>query len=210
MPKDFVGQKYGRLVILSKPERVGKTSNYMMKCLCDCGVIRDFRRGDVVSGKSKSCGCLNQDTLVERITTHGKSKTFEYRCWFEMEARCRYKNREGYEYYGAKGITVDPTWRGSEGFSNFLTHIGLAPSSDHQVDRIDPLRGYLPGNVRWATRKEQARNKTNNRFITVFGQTKCLSEWAEEYGINRNTLISRLKTQPPEQALTKPVRKLRR
>ena len=204
---DIVGRTYERLTVVSTPKRVGMTSRYTIRCRCSCnGNVKTYGRNDVVHGKSKSCGCLNLERIVERNTTHGWSGTHEYRCWFEMEARCRYANREVYKNYGKRGIRVHTSWRGPNGFITFLNDIGPAPSNRHQVDRIDNKKNYEPGNVRWATRKEQMRNRRYHRMLTAFGRTQCLAAWVEEFKIARGTLVARLRRMSLEEALTELVR----
>jgi hypothetical protein len=203
--RNITGLRFGRLTVLSAPRRIEGTTAYVIACRCDCGVERDFRRGDVVGGKSKSCGCYNHDRVVERNTTHGWGGTYEYRCWFEMQARCKYRNRAVYKNYGGRGIRVAPCYSGPGGFIAFLNDMGPAPSEKHQVDRIDNSRGYDPGNLRWATRREQGRNRRNNHMVTAFGRTQCAKAWSEELGMNFQTLLSRLRRMRTEEALSSPV-----
>jgi hypothetical protein len=122
---------------------------------------------------------------------HGNRTTYraEYRVWVEMRKRCRNPKRSNYHLYGARGIRVCDRW---ERFDNFLADMGPRPSSRHSLDRIDPDGHYEPGNVRWATATQQARNKRTNRRITYDGRTQLLTDWANELGIRKSVLHWRL------------------
>ena len=91
----------------------------------------------------------------------------------------------------------------------FYEHIGPRPSFLHTVDRIDNESGYEPGNVRWATRKEQARNMRVNTLLEFDGREQPITAWAEEVGINPRTLMTRLvRGWTVERALTQSVKKV--
>jgi hypothetical protein len=131
--------------------------------------------------------------------THGESRrvrgvrqyTAEFVAWQKMIERCSPWHERLADYLD-RGVAVYEEWLGDSGFQAFLGHVGRRPSSKHSIDRIDNGKGYEPGNVRWATRSEQGRNKRNNRMITVGDETMCLVEWSEVTGIPRTTLQYRL------------------
>lgn len=133
--------------------------------------------------------------------THGLSHTRIDNIYKAMLSRCYKETNNRYKNYGAKGITVcdewlkDKTkffeWAFSNGYQDCLT-----------IDRINPNGNYEPDNCRWVTFKEQNNNRTNNRFITLNGETKTLAQWVEKYGCEYNTVHRRLKMgQTPEEAL---------
>lgn len=107
-----------------------------------------------------------------------------------MKSRCYNPKNIRYANYGARGIKVCDEWIHS--FSTFLSDVGKRPSPNHSIDRINNDGDYELGNIRWATRKEQALNRSSNRFLTYEGKTKHLGIWAEELGIKRTTLTQRL------------------
>jgi len=129
----------------------------------------------------------------------------EYSIWMNLRARCNNPKNNRYDSYGARGIKVCDRWMAD--FVNFLEDMGRRPSKAHSIDRIDNDGNYEPGNCRWATRKEQCRNRRSSRFLEFNGQVKTAAEWAEEVGIEQSTLNLRLKYGwSVERALTQPLR----
>jgi hypothetical protein len=118
------------------------------------------------------------------------SETAEYRIWWDMHHRCNCKTATVYRYYGGKGIRVCDRWKE---FENFLADMGRRPSELHSIDRIESNKDYEPSNCRWATQKQQVRNKGDNRRLTLNGVTRCVAEWAEVLGISVNTIRKRLR-----------------
>jgi hypothetical protein len=131
---------------------------------------------------------------------HNMSKTKVYHTWVLMMNRCHNKKDSSYFKYGARGISVCEKWKT---FENFLEDMGL-PLAHESIDRIDNNGNYSPENCRWATRKEQCRNRRSNRIYTLNGKSKTLKEWSEIYKINYQTLHNRVHTQkwPIMRALT--------
>jgi hypothetical protein len=152
---------------------------------------------------------------IQRPYINGKPRTQlrEYWIWNGIINRCvrRCQSPTMTKYYSKKGVVVAKSWQGPRGFDRFYAHAGPAPSPRHTIDRIKSVRGYVPGNVRWATMKEQQRNRRNNFNIRAFGRTQCISAWAEEMHIGRVTLRQRIRLGwEPERALSTPPRRLRK
>lgn len=138
------------------------------------------------------------------IGPNGKKKALpEYVAWQRMKARCFDRNRESYYRYGGRGITVCERWLNS--FANFVADMGVKPSPKHTLERIDNDGNYEPSNCRWATHKEQCRNRVSSRLITIGDETMCLAAWSERAAVKDGTIDSRLKYGwPPEIAIFAP------
>lgn len=104
-----------------------------------------------------------------------------YGTWAAMKRRCNNPNVQAYPWYGGRGIKVCPQWEAS--FRQFLADVGERPTPQHQLERVDGNQGYQPGNVVWATRREQASNLRNNVNLTHNGKTQTLAAWAVELGL---------------------------
>jgi hypothetical protein len=92
---------------------------------------------------------------------HGRSQTPEYKCWQQIKARCLNPNHKAYPEYGGRGITIYAGW--VKDFEAFLAHVGPRPSAKHSLDRRENDQGYVPGNLRWASRKVQNNNRRPHR-----------------------------------------------
>lgn len=215
MTKNIISQVYGRLTVIGEPFRKeygtqGKRRSYV-ECRCSCGTVGIYQVTCLKSGHTQSCGCLHREQLSNRRTTHGHRingrNSSTYSSYRAMITRCTNPNCFGYSDYGGRGIKVCDRWLGDQGFQNFLEDRGPRPEG-MTLDRYPDKDGdYTPENCRWATDKEQANNKRNNRLITAFGSTQTLAQWAEETGISYSALKSRIrKGWAPEDAVMEPVR----
>lgn len=140
---------------------------------------------------SKNLGIKKAPRTYHGHCHGGSNFTPEYRAWKAMIERCENPNSKPYPDYGGRGIRVHSTFRTS--FLAFLAEIGHRPSKEHSLDRIDNSKGYEPGNVRWATRREQNRNNRRTRFVTYRGRTMSIAGWAEEFRVPYHILYARLK-----------------
>lgn len=134
-------------------------------------------------------------------TEKNKHRAPEYESWAGMIARCHTTTHKRYKDYGARGIQVVEEWRSD--FSAFLTHVGPKPSAHHSIDRIDNNKDYMPGNVRWATVKEQNDNRRDVTLVTINGLTMSVPDWAKRNNISRSTVYHRIYDGwPVEEAIT--------
>jgi hypothetical protein len=108
-----------------------------------------------------------------------------------MRRRCSNSNARYFKDYGGRGIKVCTRWLGRDGFENFFADMGECPVG-FTLDRRDNDGDYEPSNCRWATRKEQARNRRSSRDITIDGRTMTLAAWAEALSVKYTTLRNRL------------------
>ena len=116
------------------------------------------------------------------------SKTRIHSIWWGMVQRCTNENITHYERYGARGILVCQRWLT---FENFVEDMGI-PADDMTIDRIDNDGNYEPGNCRWVSHRDNQRNKSTNRYLTVDGVRRCVMEWSEVTGIHHATISYRL------------------
>lgn len=113
------------------------------------------------------------------------TRTAEYQAWRGMKRRCYAKSYIGYQIYGGRGIRVSPKWR--HDFAAFFREVGLRPSSEHSLDRIDVNGHYEPGNVRWATKQQQGNNRRNNRRVPFYGYDMTIAQIAKVMCIDWKT-----------------------
>lgn len=202
---DLTGQKFGRLTVLKTFRENGRTK---CECICECGNIKIVLAENLKRGKTKSCGCYNDEARVKNNTKHNLSQTRLYRIFEGMKTRCYNPKCKPYSAYGGRGIIICDEW-----LNDFINFYNWAIENGYNdalsIDRIDVNGNYEPDNCRWANKKIQSRNRTNNKLYTYKGRTCCIAEWAEIIGINKNVLFNRLKQGWDfKKAILKPVRKL--
>lgn len=181
----MIGQHYGRLTVAFLFERRG-THNYWA-CNCECGGRKVVRQGHLKSGGTRSCGCLHDESAA-RPKTHGLSNTVEYKTWKEMIKRCNNRRHLSYPTYGGRGIRVCDEWR--RDFIAFLSAVGRKPTPQHSLDRINPDGHYEPGNVRWATSREQQNNRRGNVLFKIDGQMVPRADAARLLGVAHSQMRS--------------------
>lgn len=185
--------KFGRLTVLAFHGRDNQGKD-LWDCLCDCGCHRVVRGDALLSGVTRSCGCLNRE--VAKVTAkktgqknrvHGGEGTRLYRIWRKMKERCLNPRHAHYKSYGGRGIRICAKWIHDFGaFQLWAKNAGYR--DDLTIDRIDNNGNYEPNNCRWATYKEQGRNRRSNRVI----EGKTLAEWLDTAEVSQDTVRKRL------------------
>lgn len=185
MPKfiDLTGLRFGGLVVLSRTPERGRGAFWEVRC--DCGSTKVIRADALNQKRVRSCGCAIPESNRTRVThghAAGGNSSKLYKAWGAIKRRCFNPNAPHYHRYGGRGITMHPEW--VDDFAKFAADVGEPHDDGLSLDRIDNGKGYEPGNVRWATRKEQSNNRENNVRYTHNGATHTLTEWARVVGIS--------------------------
>lgn len=197
-PDEMIGNTFNRLTILERRyEPKHRRTKFLCKCECGNECIVD--RQKILSGHTKSCGCLQKEKTSKAKYIHGqagvngKNKSDLYRVWSSMKERCQNPNNKAYKNYGERGIVVCDEWQDFTIFNSWAKDTGYKKGLT--IDRIDNDKGYNPDNCRWATRTEQGRNKRNTIFIKHKGKEMPLVALAEKKSIKYRLLYDRLFSQ---------------
>lgn len=181
---DLTGKTFGSRTVLR--ETIPQSPNARTRCwdcVCSCGSIASVQQGNLKRG----VGC--RKCSIGRVK-HGHARkgkfTTEYNTYNSILQRAHRGTGTEPQYWIDRGIYVDDRWLGPDGFQNFLSDVGPKPGPEYSIDRIDNNGPYCAENVRWATDKEQARNRSSNVFTVWNGESMCLAEFTERTGIPRH------------------------
>lgn len=154
---DLKGQRFGRLIVLQRGADRGKQKKTAWICQCDCGNVCEPLATELRRGTTQSCGCMAREKIVATSTTHGHNprgqRSPELTSYTMAKNRCTNPNADNYKFYGGRGIEFR-----FDSFEQFYALLGERPDGT-TLDRIENDGHYEPGNVRWATPKDQANNR---------------------------------------------------
>lgn len=157
------------------------------KCyaVCSCGTFIKVDPYKIRSGHTKSCGCKHRENKIR----HGMHNSKEYGVWEEVKQRCKNPNNKKYPLYGGRGIKLDEKW---EKFEGFFEDMGVRLEGRMSLERLNSNGNYCKENCIWADYKTQARNTSQNHYLTYKGETKIITAWAEERGWHPSVIFSRI------------------
>ena len=191
--KDLTGLKFNSLTVIGL-DHVSKYHQCVWLCKCDCGNQTTVQSWNLTSGRKKSCGCLAKmkyaETIRKRCTKHGLNGHPLYHTWKNIRQRCGNPSNNSYGNYGGRGIHLCDEWNDFPTFYDWAIANGW--ESGLSIERIDNNGDYCPENCRFATLKEQSRNRRKTVFLTYDGVKKPLSEWCEMLGLNMKTCYGRM------------------
>lgn len=175
---DMIGKQFGRWTVTCIDEFSSKKALKYI-CKCECGKIKSIAGAELRRGRSKSCGCLQ----LESVSKHNMSYSRLYGIWGGMKDRCYNKNEKHYKEYGFRGISVCKEWK--EDFNSFYEWaMSNGYSEKLTIDRIDVNGDYEPNNCRWITKEEQNRNKRDTVLMECDGKVHCQKEWSRLLGVS--------------------------
>jgi len=184
---NHTGERYGKIEVISEATQTGTHPKW--NCLCDCGKKSIVTSTKLVSGATKSCGCLKTTSQDFRKSEAKSMYPKEYSIWKGMRQRCLNPNNPKYAMYGGRGITIGSSW---DSFKIFTMDMGAIISSKHSLGRIDNNKGYSKENCRWENDEQQMNNTSRNVFLDFKNQRKTISQWEKSMGFAQGTVKSRL------------------
>jgi hypothetical protein len=188
---DLTGQRFGNLTVTGY-ERIRDSdgqSRVFWIYRCDCGNIGRAVTGNLKRiANCKKCGIAARS---KKRATHHREPLRLYNIWNGMKRRCDNPDLPNYKNYGGRGISVCEEWKNSfDSFRSWAFANGYA--ANLSIDRIDVNGDYKPENCRWADRKTQNNNTRANHYVEYRGERKTIAEWADETGVDPNTIYPRL------------------
>ena len=193
----LIGEKFGRLTVESR-FGTNKRKRATWKCLCDCGNYVVAESNNLVSGNTRSCGCLKNDIHRDRMLKHGYRHHPLYKTWQNMKCRCGNKNSNSYKNYGERGIVVCDEWKNDfVSFKNWAISNGYkeqncALNTECTIDRINYNGNYEPNNCRFTNIKNQSKNKRNTIMIMYNNEKKPLVDWCMILGLDLKRTYQRI------------------
>lgn len=191
------GRRFGRLIAVRFAKRAKGGTTW--ECVCDCGNHKVVSYQGLVSGRTRSCGCLRSELMLRGVGNNRKSASMKLGClrknplynrWTLMKDRCYNSTNVAYANYGGRGIKVCDRWLGEHGFENFLADMGERPSKEYSIDRIDVNGDYTPENCRWATTDEQNANKRNSVYIEMPTGRIFFLQFCRQYGLPYSRMVN--------------------
>ena len=162
-----IGNKYGRLVVLSEDGRA-KNNSIKWRCACRCGKEISVPGTSLRANRINSCGCCSKEATSVRNrsrSTHGLCNHYLYKTFRGMIERCCNPKAINYDNYGGRGIKIHPSWKEPKGFITWIeNNLGKRPEG-FTLDRVDPNGNYEPGNIRWSSVGDQNKNQRTRRRL---------------------------------------------
>jgi len=181
------------LTVLEIAKKGENNNRTRWTCRCKCGKVLSVRESCLISGQTKSCGCLRKVSRIRHGHCKGRQRTPTNSAWIALRQRCNNPKNTAYKNYGGRGIKVCKRW---EKFENFLADMGEMPEG-LTIERIDNDGNYCPENCKWATYTEQTRNNRNTKLnplkvqvIKKLLQESCLTQQSigDIFGVTDSTI----------------------
>lgn len=191
---DLTGKKFGKLTVIGLDRIERKISWWKVRC--ECGTIKTVRGNTLPLLKSCGCQKRKQDLINIGVTDknhHELTNHPVYGIWRAMINRCQNPNTQHYDSYGGRGIKVCDDWKNLRNFATWADSHGFVDGKNLSIERKDVNGDYCPENCIWIDRKYQSRNCRNTIRLTIDGKNKPLIEWAESFGVEYKTVLSRYK-----------------
>lgn len=195
--ESWIGKKFGKITVIGFERKQGRERGWNWRVRCDCGKEKIVSPSDVKNGKTRSCGCFHDDLCRQRATKF-KHNVYEYRRLYGIyngiKKRCYKETYPRYKDYGGRGIVMCDEWLNPEnGFDKFVEWaLSHGYKDDLTIERTSVDGDYCPENCCWITRKAQAGNKRETRWVDYKGEHIQLIALCERLGVSYDTVHDRI------------------
>lgn len=198
---DLTGRRFGRWTVLEQAEP-GKGYTTRWLCECDCGTIRTVDGQLLRSGRSRSCGCLQDERQIQLPNSRMNKSDRLRAIYISIRSACENPKDPKYPKFGERGIKVCQEWVGSfDTFRTWSEENGY--DSEAFLLRYDVSQGFSPYNSKWAHSERERQGRKGRYMIPANGETHSLAEWSRITGISPSTIDGRLKSgYTPEEAVS--------
>jgi hypothetical protein len=192
---DLTGKDFGRMTVIRSLDM--RNNRLFWECRCACGAISEVDGANLRSGHTTSCGCYKLERISQAQFKHGHGHGSPiWHSYYHALRRCNNPKDPRYPRYGGRGIKMLYA-----SFEEFLKDMGPTWEQGLTLERKNNDGNYEPGNCKWATRIEQANNRSTNRKFEYNGTTKTVAEWARQFKIVPHVLYAHLNAGNPFEAL---------
>lgn len=192
------GEIFGHLTVIGVTYREDKYLKVPVRCVC--GKSKILEKGNLVSGRTVSCGCKMREMAKARSKYPFEFDIRIYHIWCAMISRCTKPHNPSWSDYGGRGITVSKSWMN---FENFYKDMAPRPPGKMSLERKDNEKGYSKTNCIWATRRANQLNKRSTIFVEYLGKQINLIELGNLTNIPWRILYRRIiwNNNPVEESL---------
>lgn len=168
---DLTGQKFGKLTAV-RFSHVDSHWKRCWECFCDCGNHRIIPVGQLRSGRTRSCGCLQKESVTKHGLCRRGIRHPLYQKLMDMKGRCLNPKHKSYPHYGGRGITICKEWiMDHKAFYAWAIKSGFKEGCD--IDRIDNNKGYSPENCRFVSHYVNCNNRRSGKLVGIQKESKC-------------------------------------
>lgn len=197
---DLTGKRYGRWTVLEQAAPgTGYTTRWL--CECDCGTVKTVDGQLLRTGKSRSCGCLRDERLIQMPNSRMSKEERLRTVYLSIRSACENPQDPKYPKFGGRGISVCEEWKRSfDNFREWSENNGY--DSGTFLLRYDVKQDYTPYNSKWTHSCNDGNGRKGNIMLTANGETHSLAEWSRITGLHRSSIEERLlRGATPEEAV---------
>lgn len=189
----YIGLRIPQTKLTVNSEKIRRKKSIYHEFKCDCGNTKIICTMNVIKLRTRSCGCLNKEKEHYNKLRYGSKQHKYYTTYYNIKSRCYNEKDQAYKHYGKKGIKLCEKW-----LNDICEFLEWADNNeldieDNSIHRIDPNGDYSEDNCIFISVSENSSLTSATRLFTLWGHTRSIKDWSEEFNIEPKTVYGRLK-----------------